>query len=130
MPIAEHSIDGLQFLTLRGDVAERQEDLEAFSRGGVDGWGFRRLGKRGEPFELVSFVDMPSLEDAQAAYEDYLTRTATNPVPLIKDGLSWGTYMVKRVTLMPSGIRAVASFAGGINAPSLALLSCRWILMG
>lgn len=130
MPIATHSIDGLQFLCLLGDVQERQQQIEAFARGGVDGHGFRKLGKRGEPFELTSIVDAPSLEQAKVGYEAYLARVATNPVVLIKDGLNWGTYVVMHVALAPKGIKAIANMAGGINPPSMAMLTCKWTLLG
>lgn len=130
MPTATHSIDGLPFLCLKGDVQERQEQVEAFARGGVPGHGFRRLGSRGEPFELLSIVDAPSLEQAKVGYEAYLMKTAANPVVLIKDGLNWGTYVVMHVSLAPQGIKAIANMAGGINPPSMALLTCKWVLLG
>jgi hypothetical protein len=130
MPTAEHSINGLQFLCLKGEVFLRQEELETFNRGGVDGTAFRKLGKRGQPFELISIVDAPSLEDAKAGFEAYRDIVATNPVTVIKDGINWGNYVVLRVSLAPKGIKAVANFAGGLNAPSLALLTCRWELHG
>lgn len=130
MPIAEQSIAGLQFLTLQGSVEVEQQGLERFARGSIDGYGYKKLGQRNQPFELVSFVDCASLLDAQSLYSVYLTKQATGFWPLIKDGLAWGNYVVERVTIMPNGMRAQANCAGGINPPSLALLSCRWLLSG
>ena len=131
MPIAEHSIGGLQFLCLQGSPQLAQEQLERFSRGGVDGHGFRRLGTRGESFELISIVDAPSLASARSVgYPAYVALVATEPVPLVKDGVAWGNYVVEKVSLAPNGIRAVANFVGGLNPPSLALLVCRWQLIG
>lgn len=127
MPTATHSIDAYQFLCLKGEVVTAQEELDEFNRGGVDNTTFKKLGSRGRPFQLLSIVDAPDLDDAKVGFLAYVALTATT-VTLIKDGINWGTFVVKRVDIAPNGMKAVANFAGGINPPSTAMLACVWTL--
>lgn len=147
MPIAEHSIEALDalgapfapvvkqtFLSWKGSILLEQESSELLQRVGVDGHGYRRLGKRGKPFKLVSTLDVETINDGRLGYQLYIDSfQLQNPCRILKDGVNWGTYVVQSIELVR--LFAVGGMAGGFG-PTAAIpyesnfiLTCRWSLM-
>jgi len=147
MPIAEHSIEVLDedgdeldpavkftFLNLLGAPQLGQEKLERWERAGIDGPGYRKIGKRGIPFQLTSIIDVETIGDGLEGYQVYLTAAGHNPCRLIKDGEDWGVFKVIGVQLASLSAIGVGSMIGGLGATaeppyvSGALLACHWAL--
>jgi hypothetical protein len=123
----------------------RYEQMETMVRAGVDNPGFRRTGKRGQPFALTSTVDAPSLASAADLYGLTYRNIPAQVVNLTKDGLNWGKHVV--MLCQPAPLQAVGTMAGGFSpddvskqgwpsgygistGPSLALLVVQWTLIG
>jgi hypothetical protein len=171
MPIAEHSLELLDangdsldpavkpyFLSIKGNVPMRQQQLEKIGRRGVDGHGFRQTGVRGKSFQIITVVDAPSGPAASSAdglraarlavagdiYRlTYRTMSGTGVVRMIKDDVDWGLYVVEDVQIV--SLRACTNMQGGFSpvdtdylglpagytiseGPSAARLTCRWTL--
>ncbi len=105
--------------------------LEIDQRGGVDGTQFTLLGKKGEPFQLLSQVDLVSYPAAISEAQQYLDTIAGDTVPMVKDGIDYDAlgmqFKVLNVTIVK--IKAIVTCVGGINPPSRAWLECVWELM-
>jgi hypothetical protein len=127
MPVLENSIGGLQFFDLVGAIFYAQEQLELLERPGVQGTGVRRLGARGQPFELVSITYLPNWSTALAVLGVYHQLPAANAVTVIRNGTDHGTFKVLEVSELET--RAVLGVAG-VGVPSTYEIRqvVRWIL--
>ena len=101
---------GARFDDLSGEVITRAEQIEILSRPGVDGSGARRLGKRGEPFELTSVVYGPNWAWAKAGQLYYKAMVGQDPFYVIKQSVNWGTYILLGVNIVRT--EAVVSVCG------------------
>lgn len=128
MPLA-NLIDDFEFFDLQGAIVYRQEQLEIFERAGVNGSGIRRLGQRGEPFELVSVQFHEDFAAALAALQDYGDLAGTDPVELVRNGESHGDYLVLNVKEIAT--EAVSTIcADGVDPTYQIRQTVRWRLLG
>ena len=102
-----------------------------FQRPGVDGTALRRLGRKGKPFPVRAVVDVPNLTAGRVAINAYQLLVGADPV-----GITWEgqgsfaeAYAVAALDLRPVDLHSVAAAVGGINPPSLALLTVDWLLL-
>ena len=126
-----NSIGEFQFIALQGHPIPPREQPEVISRGGVDGVGVWRTGKRGEPFELVSQVDVASMDGARRLFKQYVDTIAQDPVVLVQDNYDYSAEGWKVVVLdvQQRQRHAIISAVGGLNSPSRAFLECAWKLV-
>lgn len=94
MPVHTNSIGDFQFLEIQGPPYLRQEQVELIERDGVDGSGVRKLGKRGKPFQVTTINYVESYDVAKSKMAEYKDSVADDPVELIRQGTSEGTFTV------------------------------------
>lgn len=125
------SIDTFSFLALRGTPVWPVEQVKVIQRAGVDGSAFLLTGRRCQPFQLVSLVDVATMEDGGALMLLYQALTSEGPVALVQGGVDWtdADLWVKVLDVQPRSLKA-ALVVGGFNAGSLALLEAVWTLQG
>jgi hypothetical protein len=128
MPVLENSINNLQFFDLTGPIVYSQEKIELFEREGVDGLGARRLGSRGEPFELSSITYHQNWSTALAALGVYHALPGTDPVTVVRNGTDHGVFLVLAVAEVKT--EAVLTVAG-VGVPSTYEIRqvVRWVLV-
>jgi hypothetical protein len=126
-----NSIGEFQFITVLGHPVGPREQPEVIARSGVDDVGVWRTGKRGEPFELVSQVDVASMDGARRLFKQYVDSIGQDPVVLIQDDYDYSAEGWKVVVLDVEERQrhAIISAVGGLNLPSLAFLECAWKLV-
>lgn len=121
------------FDDLSGKVEIIGEQIETFKRAGVDGTGFRRLGERGNEFELSSVVYCEDWEEARDLVEGYKAFIgATDALYLIKQTLNRGKFVVLGVEEdEPQAMQNVAGNAVGylLHATLSVRLTARWRLV-
>lgn len=62
---------------------------EILQRGGVDGTGIRRMGIKGDPFQMRSIVDVTNRAAALALKAQYTVLCEQGPLTLIHDGVNY-----------------------------------------
>lgn len=127
MPFLENSIDGNQFDSMEGNVAELIEALELFTRKGIDGTGARKLGQKPAPFALTSVVYVANYAAAQTAIRAYRALTDSDPVPLVLQDTAWGNFLVTKVD--PVLAQACLNVVGSIAVDPLVRLVVNWTLV-
>lgn len=130
MAYLRNSIGEFKFISLEGEVDAPAQSVMVDSRAGVDGLEFTFLGKKSQPFSLVSLVDADSITDANLLVLDYKQLIAEDVVDITKNGVSLMTYRAKVLGVTPLDIRACAVAVGNkISNQARALLQCRWDLI-
>lgn len=114
MPIHVNSIGSHIFFDLTGTIDLRQQEMEDLEWGGVDGTGFRLNGARGKPFQLRSIAYYNDWADYHTQFLAYAAESANNPINLIRNDESYGTFKVKRVVeaVPPQAVINVAGAPG------------------
>lgn len=121
------SIGSYNFVTLKGAVnLGSGENLEAITRANVDGVAYRKTGKRGEPFEMISAVDLTSYSSAATTYENYKALQGTLQTLTIEGGTIYTNMAILNVVEVAR--QPIITSSGGQNANSTVLLECRWLL--
>lgn len=118
------------FIALHGHPGLPKEQPQVVARGGVDGVGIWRTGVRGAPFQMISQVDMPSLNAAKTLFAAYAGWIAQDPVVLIQDDYDYSAqgWQVVVLDVELRQCHALVTSDGGINPPSLAYLEVAWTL--
>lgn len=83
----KHLVDEFEFEFWRGDAPPQlKQELQQFSRAGVNGQSHKTLGERAPQFtcELVSWHE--TREDARDALHEYAALIGADPVTVTKDG--------------------------------------------
>jgi hypothetical protein len=122
------------FLRLAGEVCPPKEHLQGdgpMHRMGVDGSGFLKVGRWGDPFELESFVDEIDLDQCWTTFHEYRNLIDEDVVGLVQDDHDFATdgWEIKVVDVGPPTIHEVLGFTGGLNienGEAGATLRCRW----
>jgi hypothetical protein len=130
----DFEIGSFMFITMDKPPDRPREQVVVVARAGVPNVAAFRTGKRTEPFQLMTTVDVKSLSngisDIQAAesmFRLYENAVGGEPVPL-----RWcaenmpGTFLVLAVQLL--GISPMLLSVGGI-AGGRAVLRCAWTLV-
>jgi len=121
------SIGGRSVLSIDGDFdLATGEQLEDITRANVDGISYRKLGKRGHPFQLISLVDVATAGAAKAELEAYKALQGTLVTVVDDTGASVSQLAVLSVR-RAGPVRRVVNPVGGVNGGSY-LLAARWDL--
>lgn len=129
--MAKNSIGSFEFIALQGSLAAPREMVAVDQRPGVNGTELTKLGKKGEPFQMVSQVDAPNYDAARALYLQYLDLVGANPVDLVQGGkgIAGEAYSVAVLGVEIGRISPISRSVGGLNSPSNAFLECLWTLI-
>lgn len=127
MPVLTNKIDTLFFDDLRGNIPLREQQLETFTRPGIDGVGFRKTGKRSQPTTLRTTHYVADWDAAKDAITAYQALVDTDPVTIIQHSTDWGTFKVMSVKQVEA--KAVTSVIGSlVNNPQV-LQTCEWTVI-
>ena len=127
-----NQIQNFKFLDLIGPPGTSAEQVEIIARAGVDDVEVWLTGRRGAPFQMASRVDVPTLDNAFVALEQYIGLIGQDPQPLIWHGVDMeSTSQLKFAVLSVQSQRIyqTRTFVGGLFPPSLAMLECVWSLI-
>lgn len=132
-----NEIGPFNFISLAGNPEAVREEVELVRRAGVDGVGIWRIGQRGRPFTLRSFVDAPTIGEARLLFSHrdagYVSLIGTDPVSLLWTDIRLDP--VEGVLVAVLDVRQVECFriaptaTGGLNASPQAFLICDWDLV-
>ena len=128
-----NSIGPFVFTALFGTPVVPAEQAELVARRGVDGTALWRTGSRGEPFQMRSLVDYPSIAVGhQMAYYYRLYQNQVAGLWLVQDGvnyaIAWGLH-VNVLDVRTQRIEAVAKSTGGLNPPGLCVVEADWTMI-
>ena len=131
--MAVNSIGVHLFSNLRGQPGSFANDVERIIRPGVPDAAFRSMGKRGQPFTLVSVRDVADITEGRTLFTQYLAQLDADPVALIwndYDFASLDTLLVMPIAISLQLLQARARFVGNlIGTNSQAWLEVRWELV-
>jgi hypothetical protein len=115
MPTLVQKIDTFDFDALVGDLDLPGEKVEVFTRPGIDGHGAREVGSRGVPTKLQAMLYVADWDDVETKLAAYKAIAGTDPVTIIKNGTTWGKFLIIEVRNLPS-THAVLHAIGSITA--------------
>jgi hypothetical protein len=128
MPYLTNSIGAFSFISLEGEYDWEEQQIAIDSRPGVEGMEFTLLGVKGQPFAMISLVDVNSLADGKSLIEDYKDLVAGNPVSVWKNGEVYVSAKVLKVT--PLRLAKIQTAVGNKRSSIAgAILECRWDLV-
>lgn len=129
---AENSLGDFQFLAILGHPMALRQHLELDQRNGVAGTEFTKLALKGDPFQILTQVDMPTFDDCLIMYHlQYAAAVDDDPLPLVYHDVTLSTfgYDFKVLNVTPARIQRISSAKGGLYPPSLGWLECVWDLI-
>jgi len=128
MPYLTNSIGGNPFISLEGEYDWEQPSIQIDSRPGVTGMDFTLTATKGQPFQLISIVDVNSLEEGKTKIEEYKALISSDPVSVTKNGVVYVSAKILNVT--PLSLQKIAVAVGNKKSVfAQALLTCRWDLI-
>ncbi|MBN46294.1 MULTISPECIES: hypothetical protein [unclassified Methylophaga] len=116
------------FVTLTGDMNPGTgHQVEELSRPGVDGVSYRRIGRRGLPFQMKSVRDVINIADAYNLVHSYKDLQGQIIDIFDERGVDWYNIMVLRC--QPRAPRYVDAMAGGLSgAANGYVVEVEWLL--
>lgn len=129
MAILTNKIGPFSFVSLSGPPQTPHERSDVIQRPGVNGTGFVKTGKKGEPFDVETRVDVADWATANAVAADYKRIVNAGTYDVIFAGVNYSSAGVKFVVndVQITSIKKMAKSAGGLNA-GLAVITARWRL--
>ena len=116
----------------RGHRDPPTQRLQLDERPGVDGTEITKLGVKGLPFPIISWVDTADYDAAWAEFEQYKTLVGGDATDLIVAGISTllvENYLVKVLDVRALEVAPIRPGAGGLNPPSQGFLMVQWDLL-
>jgi len=131
-----NQIESHKFLRLAGQVCPPKEHLKGngpMHRMGVDGSGFLKIGRWGDPFDLESFVDELDIDQCWDTFHKYRDLIDEGVVSLVQDDHDFAVdgWEIKVLDVHSPDVHEVIGFVGGLNidtGEAGATLRCRWRL--
>jgi len=105
------SIGSQSFISLRGALQPFGERLEEITRAGVDGVAFRKLGKRSQPYQMMSVVDVADAAAASAEIE--ACKALQGTLQTVTEDNSNATEEVAVLLVEVSAVQPIATPSGG-----------------
>ena len=120
-------IGTFDFISLKGGVIPGSgEQVEEITRPNVDGVAYRKIGKRGEPFEMESLVDVLDAAAAKTLLTNYKALQGTLQNLELEDGSIYSNVIV--LNIRETGRQVVTNSIGGLVANSTILVRASWTL--
>jgi len=121
--------DSFQFIDFSGVGQIAANQVSVHSTPGVNGYELWLTGVRGEPFEVMSFVDALDYDDAVWMVDRYRAIRGQQAY-LILNGIPYNwAFDVLNVVPIDDGVRATELGVGGVLGESYAEVSAVWTLM-
>jgi len=127
--MSHYRIGDFSFVALSRAFSRPMQHIEREIKPGKDGVSMWRTGKRGEPFELLSFADVADVAAAQSLLAAYEDAVGGDPV-----AATWadedfdGSLFIHRVMPPPGGLRKTLLAVGGLLGSSHAYLRAIWLV--
>ncbi len=128
MPVLTNSIGTYEFLEIQGAPHLRQEQLELIERAGVDGSGVRKLGARGKPFQIRTINYETDFAAAKSKMDNYKALVGADPVELIRQDETEGTFLVLGV--IEEQRYAIMNAVGGLVGGEECCHIVNWTMLG
>lgn len=131
----EYKIGNYDFLTIEGTPIPPRPMVIMDQRHGVDGTEFTRVGKKGEPFQLVTSRDYGSYSLCFTYLNDYEALIGGDPVELLiaDENMQWSGFKVNVLAVRPVRIMridtAVGALSNEVNGVKRGFMSCVWELI-
>jgi hypothetical protein len=132
MALTTNTIGPFVFIALRGEALPPQQRILADDRPGIDGTEFVQIGKKGEPFVLISQVDAQSYAAAKVFLRTYQEATTWDAQQLVQGGVSSVDlgYKVKVLAVRPLRMMTIRGATGlRHHPPSQGWIECQWDLV-
>ncbi len=120
------SIGSENFVSMTGPFNPIGQRVEVFSRPGTDGHEARRMGLKGPPFQVTTFVDVISAAAIKTKIGEYKDLQGTIVSVVDGHGNTWNNVLILQVDAVAVPRLVIA--VGGINSPSLAGVGATWSL--
>ena len=125
----DNHIGPFSFVRMTQMPLGHKNTTEIESRAGVDGVFVWLNGKRGEPFEVVTFADAPTFNDANILIQQY-----EQTVGALANVTFGGIDQPKQVAILnvrpiSDQVKAVVLGVGGLNTESYAIAMASWTLI-
>ena len=131
MAYLTNSIGPFRFISLDGELDHTGESIAIDSRPGVYGMEFTLLGEKGQPFSMMSIVDVDDLTQASIQMISYKELIELNTVNVWKNGIPiLGGFLVKVLNVTKTrAFKIVTPVGNKISNQAGAILECRWDLI-
>jgi hypothetical protein len=124
MPIHTNTIDAYEFEDIRGSLQPRSEELEVFSRPGVDDTTVRLTGVRGRPVQIQTMHYVADFTAAKNALSAYVQLKDGSSYEIVQHTVSFGDFRILDVVQVSA--RAVANVVGSIVPNATVEQICVW----
>lgn len=128
-----YKIGFYDFLSIEGNPLPPSEMITLDQRHGVNGTELTRVGKKGEPFQLVTHRDYPTFLATFNYLKFYQDLIGKPPVSLIiaDENMDWFNFKINVLAVRPIRRMALGQSVGNLSpapAPSehLGFMSCLW----
>lgn len=124
-----NQIGEFTFINLSRAISGPAEQLTREVRSGVKGVTLWRTGKRANPINLVSVVDVADIDSAEDLVHQYEALVGSDPVNVVWNGKKLAyKVVVMAVEPLDEGVHATLIGIGGTRGSSNAMCYCMWTL--
>jgi hypothetical protein len=124
MPVHTNTIDAYEFEDIRGSLQPRSEELEVFSRPGLDDTTVRLTGVRGRPTQIQTMHYVADFTAAKNALSAYVQLKDGNNYEIIQHSVSFGDFRILDVVQVSA--RAVTNVVGSLISGATVEQICQW----
>jgi hypothetical protein len=124
MPVHTNTIDAYEFEDIRGSLQPRSEELEVFSRPGLDDTTVRLTGVRGRPTQIQTMHYVADFTAAKNAISAYVQLKDGSGYEIVQHSVSFGDFRILDVVELQA--RAVTNVTGSLIASPTVMQVCLW----
>lgn len=121
-------IGGFEFINITGPAAGPKRQLDMEARPGVDGHALWDTGKRGEPFQALSVVDLLDMASGIGELRQYEAAVGGEPLNFYWAGFSEPDFKVQVLDVKLIQLKQLVNGRGGVRNGSV-LLRAEWTLL-
>lgn len=128
MGVLTNSIGAHSFDDMRGNIPRRGQQLQIFSRPGIDGVGSRKTGSRTGAVRILTHHYVLDWTAAKTAMDAYKLLVGADPQTIIQHDENYGTYLVQSVEQVSA--HAVVNAIGAIIPNAQVKQIVAWTIWG
>lgn len=115
------------FVSIRGAIFYKHDQIEVFQRPGVSGSGLRLLGQRGVPFTITTVKYHADFTAAKTAIANYAALIGLGSQALTRNSVSHGNFFVLEVDEVET--IPVMNPAGNATSTDTVCQTAKWKLL-
>lgn len=134
MALIVHKIGSQEFLSIEGEPQLPKKKMRVDARPGVVGVAVWDQLEKGEPFSLLTVVDVEGIDEGRDKFDEYRKLIGTKLVAVIKDDVNYtgldAVFVVLDIQIVQ--LKAAKTMVGGltvVDGQDGALLRCHWDLV-